>query len=917
MDTFQFYLTEMGFVSIILIILSLVITVYLIQVKSKPRSSWFLIIFFGAVILNGITMLITNGWVFWGNMLQPAQDAWILLGGIALARYAYQYPQYDQKREARLVLVITSCVAVFAAAYSIYYAIQYIFYYTPGFDENQAYYILLPLMTLFIVAVFLKRAAHYASLSLSPKQDVVIPYSQLIGAIIHPEKRAVRALRDYSFALSLGLLPGVAFFLKLIPLIPGWIPSYMLSIGSVLAVSALALVYINHSGEQTSFIGKIIGVSLVTFLLIFGAFGSSMIERSKSSGIIMGPGLSPAEKLVHIHELVVYLTFWVILSCLIILVFFPIFYRINLVYPLKHLLQGVKRADRGDLDIQIPVQYEDEIGFLTRSFNNLVASLQESNQTRDAVEKELKQRLEELCLSEEKFNKAFHSSPVAMVLQNREDRKYLDVNAAFSQVTGYAREEVLGHTPGEVNLYPTDGDAELVTKAFAETQGRLRNLEFRFKRKDGLVGTGLLSSEIIELQGARTLLGIVLDISERKRAEEKIQLLNVEMEQRVAERSWQLSTLLDLAFLVSHPENPDGIYTPSLERLVEISGLQAVCIHILSDDKQVLKLETQVGLEPDEADQMRLIPPGGVFAAWLNRPRDALIFSDLEGNAILPEPMRPGRLRSCILTQLVARGEVLGMLSSFRKEAHTFSLEEVSLLVAVAEQLGISIENQRLRQEAERTAIATERRRLARDLHDSITQSLYGLTLFTRSSQDALRAGDQAKLAESLEEIETNALIALKEMRLLLFQMQPHGLKGGFTSAIDARFDLVERRLGVQATSDIDEQIPLSPGLEGTLYWIALEALNNSLKHAQASHVHISLEQADGAVVMEVGDDGRGFNYASLSQSSHFMGMGIQNMQARANELGGNMEIISSPGHGTRVRLVFDLSREQAEMRQE
>jgi PAS domain S-box-containing protein len=906
MNIFQFYLTEMGFVSLILIFLSLLITVYLIQARSKSRSSWLLISFFCAVILNGLTMLIANAWVFWGGMLMPAQDAWVLLGGVALAQYAYHYPQLDQKHEARFILVITGSVAIFSVGYSLYYALQYIFKYSADLEVNRAYYLLLPIMTLFIVAVFLRRSVYYASLQVTEKNHPVAHIKRLAKVVYRPPNRVVCTLRDFSLALSLGLLPGIAYFLKPIPFIPAWIPSYMLSIGSVLAVSALALVYINRSGERTSLIGKIIGISLVTFLLIFGAFGSSLIERSKANLPGGEIGLS------QIHDLVVYLAFWTILSCLIILFFFPVFYRINLVYPLNHLLDGVKRADRGDLEIQIPVQYEDEIGSLTHSFNNLVASLQESNQARDAVERELKQRLEELHLSEEKFYKAFHSSPVAMVLQNRDDRKYLDVNAAFSRITGYDREEAVGHTPGEVNIYPTDKDAKQVADAFLETQGLLRNFEFRFKRKDGQVGTGLLSSEIFELQGIKTLLGIVLDITERKRAEEKIQLLNIEMERRVAERSWQLSTLLDLAFLVSHPENPENIFLPALERLVEIGGLDAVCIHIYSDDRRYLRLEAQIGLETDEADLMQLTLPSGFFAAWLSRPKDALIFSGLEPDAFLSESLRPDRLHSCVFTQLVARGEVLGILSCYRQEVHTFTLEEVSLLVAVAEQLGISLENQRLRQAAEQAAITTERRRLARDLHDSITQSLYGLTLFTRSSQDALREGDQEKLVVSLEQIEANALIALKEMRLLLFQMQPQGLEAGFLNGINARFDLVERRLGVQATCQVDEQIPLSTETEAALYRIALEALNNSLKHAQASHVHVSLEQVNGTIVMEILDDGMGFDIASEPVVSRSAGMGILNMHDRAAELNGNLEVYSSPGQGTRVRLVFDLSSEQA-----
>ena len=105
-----------------------------------------------------------------------------------------------------------------------------------------------------------------------------------------------------------------------------------------------------------------------------------------------------------------------------------------------------------------------------------------------------------------------------------------------------------------------------------------------------------------------------------------------------------------------------------------------------------------------------------------------------------------------------------------------FYLEEISLFVALAEQLGVSLENQRLRQEAERDAITMERQRLARDLHDSITQSIYSLTLFTRSSQDALQDDDEQKLVNNLNLIEASSVSALKEMRLLLYQMQQYRL---------------------------------------------------------------------------------------------------------------------------------------------
>jgi PAS domain S-box-containing protein len=1044
MDTFQFYITKMGFVSLVLIILSLLITTYLVREKSKAGSIWLLISFFGAVIANNLTMLLANGWVFWGDALMPAQDAWILLGGVALGQFAYHFPEYEQKREARLVLIFTGGVALFAVGYSVYYAAQYFFDYSPGMDDSDAYYLLMPLMTLFLIGVFLRRAVYYAEFSKRTRINGLERVRQFGVVLVRPQNRATRTLRNFALALSLGLLPGLAYFLKGFAFIPPWLASYMLSIGSVLALAGLALVYLDNSGEQTSFIGKVMGISLVSFLLIFGAFGVSIIDRFEnwkgqatlpqvsaayravlsgefsslppeiayiiawppellsaadqatiSSGqpggyrlsylrseeaafdiqqlldenrfiesadypqinpvislsgseteLLPSPylpgyliirymnfpygstsqytgylfkgehalyeiGLNAFDRLESTHNLALYLLSWTLVCCLIVLLLFPGFYNFNLVRPLNNLLNGVKQANRGVLDVQIPVQYEDEIGYLTHSFNNLASSLWRSNQARDGMETELHQMIDQLRLSEEKFSKAFHSSPVAMMLQNLDDQRYTDVNAAFTMITGYTRDDAVGNRPMEMNLYPTAEEGDRVRRAVIESDGRLNNLEFSFRRKSGQTGTGLLSSEVFDLHGVATRLGIVMDISERKQAEDKIRLLNTEMERRVAERSWQLSTLLDLAFLVSQRESQDHILLPAMERILEISAYQAVCIHTFSDDKQYLRLDAQAGLEDEEEDQMCLVLPGGLFADWLSRPKDLLLFSDLKKNTILPDAMQPERMRSCLVIQLLAQEKVRGTMFCYREDVHVFSLDEISLFVAIAGQLSTSLENQRLHQEAEREAIHAERQRLARDLHDSVTQSLYGLTLFARSSKDALKARNEKKLTANLEQIEENAVAALKEMRLLLYQMQPQGLEDGLMQAVILRLNSVERRSGIRATCQIDDRIRLSPEVEQTLFLIVLEALNNSLKHAQASQVRVTFEQTGGVFYLEIADDGCGFDGVVYHESANSSGMGLQNMRARAAELSGELEILSSPGNGTRVRLRFDWESDQ------
>ena len=213
----------------------------------------------------------------------------------------------------------------------------------------------------------------------------------------------------------------------------------------------------------------------------------------------------------------------------------------------------------------------------------------------------------------------------------------------------------------------------------------------------------------------------------------------------------------------------------------------------------------------------------------------------------------------------------------------------------------INQELQIAREEAEETAILEERRRLARDLHDAITQSLYGLMLFARASRDAHEANDDPKLEENLEEIETNALQTLKEMRLLLHQLRPLSLEhGGLSKAVIRRFDQVERRLGITAVADVEDNIDLDRTTEESLYLIITEALNNSLKHAKARKVTVGLHQQNGNIRLVVEDNGLGFN-----PSKPTVGMGLKNIQERADLLDGELEFSSEKGKGTRIRLVI------------
>jgi signal transduction histidine kinase len=202
------------------------------------------------------------------------------------------------------------------------------------------------------------------------------------------------------------------------------------------------------------------------------------------------------------------------------------------------------------------------------------------------------------------------------------------------------------------------------------------------------------------------------------------------------------------------------------------------------------------------------------------------------------------------------------------------------------------------REAAERTAVLEERQRLARELHDSVTQLLYGQVLSADISYKYLKKGDLAALEKNLVKLQEIAGQSLKEMRLLLYELRPSSFEEeGLANALDVRLDAVERRSRIESSLEVSGPVDLSPAVAWEVYRIAIEALNNSLKHAEASRVAVSLQSSDGFMELEVRDNGRGF----VSEDAEKGGFGINSMRQRAEGIGGRLEIESEPGRGTRV----------------
>lgn len=238
--------------------------------------------------------------------------------------------------------------------------------------------------------------------------------------------------------------------------------------------------------------------------------------------------------------------------------------------------------------------------------------------------------------------------------------------------------------------------------------------------------------------------------------------------------------------------------------------------------------------------------------------------------------------------------------------AHEWDDEEVLFQRTAASMIAGAVQRWRaeiaLRAERETRAIRAERQRLARDLHDTLTQSAYSIAIFARAATDALETTDKAKAQAALRAIEASAKEIQSRLRLLLHELQPvTGRQEALTEILEARFSQVERRLGIEA--EVTGAPPDFPASTlNQLQRIAEEALNNALHHAAATRVAVRFVVTDKDLHMDIVDNGGGFD-----PRQRFAGLGLHSIETRAAEIGGAATITSAPGAGTTVKLSLPL----------
>ncbi|HLZ70984.1 MAG TPA: GAF domain-containing protein [Dehalococcoidia bacterium] len=258
-------------------------------------------------------------------------------------------------------------------------------------------------------------------------------------------------------------------------------------------------------------------------------------------------------------------------------------------------------------------------------------------------------------------------------------------------------------------------------------------------------------------------------------------------------------------------------------------------------------------------------------------------------------------VRALIAAPLRLEGTPIGILWVNDTRPRSFADGDVRLIQALADQAALAVERARLLRRGQEASALEERARLARDLHDSVTQSVFSLGMLTRAAQAQHEKGS-ARLSSTLERIGTLAEEAQREMRALLVQLRPPGLDEGLVVALERLVDSFRLRSDSSFEFSAERGCRLAPAAEAAVFRIVQEALGNAVKHAGAGTIEVDLTAMNGMLTIEVRDDGEGFDPASPPASGPGRGgIGMRSMRERAVEVGALLRIESAPGAGTAV----------------
>lgn len=345
---------------------------------------------------------------------------------------------------------------------------------------------------------------------------------------------------------------------------------------------------------------------------------------------------------------------------------------------------------------------------------------------------------------------------------------------------------------------------------------------------------------------------------------------------------------------------------PVLRKLVEAArdlvGARYAALGVPDEEGTGFSRFLTAGMTDEEVEAVGPLPrTHGLLGAMLADPTPYRTDDVTADPRFWGWPAAHPEMRSFLGVPIVFRGDVIGAFYLTDKEgADGFDASDQRLIEVLAAHAAVAMENARLFDASRELGVAEERNRLARDLHDTVTQTLFSLSLTAEAAASSLRS-DPARAEAELAHVRELARTALGELRSLINELRPVALEAeGLVAALGKRLAVLGRANGFETELRVDGEVDLGLDAEVALLRIAQEALSNAVRHARARTVCVELAVGPGVVTLVVRDDGRGFDPDARAVRARRLG--LTSMRERAAALGGTLAVESAPGAGTAVR---------------
>lgn len=406
---------------------------------------------------------------------------------------------------------------------------------------------------------------------------------------------------------------------------------------------------------------------------------------------------------------------------------------------------------------------------------------------------------------------------------------------------------------------------------------------FEFTRAEEIVIETLAAYAAVAISNARLYKGM----SERDRI--------------LMKRNEDLALINDLAATLTSSLEVEDILDHTLTRVMNHLEVEAGEIYLAEDDGQALRLALHKGEAADAFMTRERFQLGEGYIGTVAQTGRPMVTRDLVNDVhYLRRGVVEAGFRCIACIPLAARESVIGVMCVASRRDRHLDERRINLLTAIGAWAGITIENARLHRQARRLAVLEERERIGMDLHDGIIQSIYAVGLALDYALLAVKDDPEAALAK-IEQGIGGLNNAIRDIRSYILDLRPRQFRGeDLMSGLQLLVDefRANSRAEVAIIGPQNGLIDLPTSSATTLFHICQEALANVAKHAQAKKASVSLWKANERVVLEVTDDGQGFDLRTINVT---LGHGLSNMQARARKVGGDVEISSSPEEGTTV----------------